>query len=131
MSLECISNPEAITSLYDDPSVLNKAMVHALELWPSDPTVKIFIRLESPPVRSPDRWGKPNRTILEMQLLDVSTLHVAGWEPSRQITINIMREQNGTISLITADRSIEIVCGWIVVAKVHPLGGNKKEVQSR
>jgi hypothetical protein len=125
MALETISNPKAISNLYDDPLILEKAWLHALELSPNNPFVKIHVRIESAPQKSPVRWGKPNKTVLEMQLLDVKDLRVSAWHPNEPTPIKIRREENGSISLMTSDNSLSISCGWIYVARVHPYGGKQ------
>jgi hypothetical protein len=121
MSLKAISNPEAVATLYDDPQILDKAFLHGLELSPNDPIVKLFIRLEAAPTRIPKRWGNSSRTILETQVVDVKHLHLSAWNPIQPTALKIARAEDGLISIVAQDGSLDITCGWIYVAQIHPL----------
>jgi Immunity protein 50 len=125
MTLDTINNSKAISSLYDDPEILEKGFLHALHLSPNSPTVTLYVRIASVPQRSPVKWGTPNNTILELQLVDVTSLHVSAWTPNQSTAVNIKREENGLISVVSADGSLGIICGWIYVARVHPYGGTR------
>jgi len=60
-----------------------------------------------------------------MQLLDVKSLCVSAWNPKERTPIKIRRETDGSISLVTSDNSLCIVCGMVYVARVHPYGGKQ------
>lgn len=120
MSLRAISNPEAIATLYDDPQVLDKAFLHGLKLSSNDPMVELFIRLEAAPTRIPKRWNKPSRTILETQVLDVTSLHVSAWNPIQPTALKITRAEDRLISIVAQDGSLDITCGWIYILQIYP-----------
>jgi hypothetical protein len=120
MALEAISNPEAISTLYEDPCVMDTAFLHALNLSPNDPKVKLVVRIPSAPSRTPVRWRKTDKTLIEMQILDIRSLRISAWQPERPTPIKITRGENGLISLKTDDGSLHIVCGWIYVDRIHP-----------
>jgi hypothetical protein len=120
MALEAISNPEAISTLYDDPSVMDNAFLHAIELSPNDPKVKLVVMIPSAPSRTPGRWRKTDKTLIEMQVLDITSFRISAWQPERPTPIKIARGEDGLISLKAEDDSLHIICGWIYVDRIRP-----------
>lgn len=120
MALEAISNPEAISTLYDDPSVMETAFLHGIELSPNDPKVKLVVLIPSAPSRTPGRWRKTDKTLIEMQILDIQSLCISAWKPEQPRPITIARGEDGLISVRSQDDSLHMICGWIYVSRIRP-----------
>ncbi len=120
MALDVITNPQAILNVYEDISVVDKGFFHALELSPNDPKVTLTIRVQSAPARKPARWRKCDNTLIEMQILNIHSILLTDWHPETAASIKIVRREDNLISIKAVDGSLEIVCEYIYVSRLHP-----------
>ena len=77
--LDCVQNPEAITSLYDAPPNLRNILLHRIDLQESGWVCRVVLVTSELPVRRPQRWGDCNVVHIELGMMEITELEVVGW----------------------------------------------------
>jgi hypothetical protein len=77
--LDCIQNPEAITSLYDAPPELKNIFLHRISLQESGWACRVVLVSSELPARRPQRWGDCNVVHIELGVMEITELEIVGW----------------------------------------------------
>ena len=77
--LDCVQNPDAITSLYDVPPDLRNISLHRIDLQESGWAFQVVLVTSEMPVRPPQRWGECNVVHIELGVMEITELEIVGW----------------------------------------------------
>ena len=81
--LECLQNPEAITSIFEDAPQLTNICLHRISFQESGWVCRIVLVIPELPSPVPIRWGDFNAVQIELGLADLSDVQVTGWPLER------------------------------------------------
>jgi Immunity protein 50 len=120
MSLNAISNPEAITSVYEDPAILDRVVLNRLTLAEREPFAAVHVLVNSKPAKVPPRWNKKvNATAIQLDLIGLLSISLSGWMPHKPLGIKMTKDNNGLVTLAADDGSLHIVCQFVRVAHIN------------
>src|SRR3954469_6240108 len=77
--LDCVQNPEAISSLYDVVPDLRNSFLHRIDLQESGWVCRGVLVTWELPVRRPHRLADCNVVHIELGLMKITELEIAGW----------------------------------------------------
>lgn len=95
--LDCVQNPEAITSLYDAPPELRNVFLHRINLQESGWVSRVVLVTSQLPARSPQRWGDHNVVHIELGMTEISELEIVGWPCERFGNATAVRSESKVV----------------------------------
>ncbi len=114
MWTQFLENADAISSIFDQAPSLQRVRLMRLQLSEDGPTVDLKLALRDFPARPPKRWAamRANAAILELQLLGVARLSVAGWTTNNVVDIVFNRSAEGSFETILHGEGVrvEVLC---------------------
>lgn len=120
MWLDAVINPQAIASLYDDPTAFDKARLHRISLNEADPIAVLHVTISETPSRRPIRWAaKVNATVVELNLVGISSIILSAWTPANPPRFTMMKGSDGLVVLESEDQSFRAICEFVYVMTVH------------
>ena len=95
--LDCIQNPEAITSLYDVPPDLRNIWLSRINLQDSGWACQAVLVTSELPTRLPPRWGDCNVVHIELGMVEITELEIVGWPWERFGSATAVRSESKVV----------------------------------
>lgn len=95
--LDCIQNPEAITSLYDVPPELRNICLSRINLQDSGWACQVVLVTSELPTRRPQRWGDCNVVHIELGMVEITELEIVGWPWERFGSATAVRSESNVV----------------------------------
>jgi hypothetical protein len=95
--LDCIQNPEAITSLYDVPPELRNIFLHRINLQESGWVCRVVLVTSEVPTSRPQRWGDCNVVHIELGMMEITELEIVGWPWERFGNAKAVRSESKVV----------------------------------
>src|SRR5215467_2358341 len=95
--LDCVQNPNAITSLYDAPPDLRNILLHRIDLQESGWAFRVVLVTSEMPVRRPQRWGECNVVHIELGVMEITELEIVGWPWERFGNATAVRSESKVV----------------------------------
>ena len=115
-----ISNPKAITYLYNEVPPLDSMEVKSIILKSSGPTLTFCMDFPRFADNKPPRWAKESNTVsVELDFFAVKNLHIDGFSPIQNL--DFLLRKDGNLISVTVDGKachIDFVCLDISIQKV-------------
>ena len=95
--VDCVQNPEAITSLYDAPPNLSNILLHRIDLHESGWVCRVVLVTSELPVRRPQRWEDCNVVHIELGMMEITELEIVGWPWERFGSATAVRSESKVV----------------------------------
>jgi len=95
--LDCVQNPEAISSLYDAAPDLRNVSLHRIDLQESGWVCRVVLVTSELPVRRPHRWGDCNVVHIELGMMEITELEIVGWPWERFGNATAVRSESKVV----------------------------------
>lgn len=95
--LDCVQNPDAITSLYDAPPDLRNILLHRIDLQESGRAVRVMLVTSELPVRRPQRCGDCNVVSIELGMMEITDPEIVGWPWERFGNATAVRSESKVV----------------------------------
>lgn len=125
MWVDYLMNPEAIRSLWKEPSGLSVVELHTLKLERDGPRCSLFLESPSFPDAVPAKWKASgyNAVIIEVTAFGITDMSLQNWGTNNHVAVECMKcdaPPGIAVRLSGSGIDVSFVCDGLLMQHFHP-----------